>query len=406
MGLIRINNKMLSSIVIILIVAVFTLTVAYAALSVSLNILGSAEVVASNWDIHLDNVNVTNGSVNATTEVRIDSSSTASFAVDFTTPGEFYEFTIDIVNNGSIDAMIDSIIKSPNFNVHQAKLFLYDITYEDGSLLNEKQILLKKDKKTLKVRIEYRKDISASDLPTSKQTLSLSFKVNYLQADNSASSSLVTYASKIKVLSGDITTKGSEVAIGDEHFYVVSNDGTNVVLLTKYNLYTGYSHTNAGSVLISNPTGKQDASARGWHEAFSDSNPIIGAIPFASTNYWYGLYTSFSAYVYNSNSYLYEHVENYKTYLENEYLSKIGERIIEARLIKNSELEGLNCSMASSSCANAPSWVYYTTYWTGDAISDHYMWMVASYSGFGYRDINDSSIGIRPVIVLKSSIFS
>lgn len=57
------DRKTLYMILGIVLLSVFSLTIVYAALSVTLNITGNAEVVASNWDIHLDNINVKNGSV-------------------------------------------------------------------------------------------------------------------------------------------------------------------------------------------------------------------------------------------------------------------------------------------------------------------------------------------------------
>ena len=43
------------------------------------------------------------------------------------------------------------------------------------------------------------------------------------------------------VISGDTTTVGSEVECDSEHFYIISNDGTNIRMLAKYNLNTGIS---------------------------------------------------------------------------------------------------------------------------------------------------------------------
>ena len=47
-------------------VCVFTLTIAYATLNTVLTIQGSAQVTSSNWDVHLANPKVTNGSVTTT----------------------------------------------------------------------------------------------------------------------------------------------------------------------------------------------------------------------------------------------------------------------------------------------------------------------------------------------------
>ena len=97
-------------------ICVFTLTVVYAALNTVLKITGNAEIVTSNWDIKLANPIVTSGSVNNNLPV-ISGNKEASFTATLNNPGDFYEFSIDVVNNGSIDAMIDSVTKTPTLSV-------------------------------------------------------------------------------------------------------------------------------------------------------------------------------------------------------------------------------------------------------------------------------------------------
>ena len=106
------NRKTLYLVLGIVIVSVFTLSVAYAAMSAVLEIHGNSEVVASSWNIHLENVKVKSGSV-STNAPQISGTSTLSFDVDLDLPGDYYEFTVDVVNGGSIDAMIDSVVKTP-----------------------------------------------------------------------------------------------------------------------------------------------------------------------------------------------------------------------------------------------------------------------------------------------------
>ena len=88
-------------------------TDSFPALSTTLNINGNAEVSAASWDIYLDNV-VLNSSSATTTAPTITDSKTATFSTTLTKPGDFYEFTIDVVNDGSIDAMIDGIVNDVN----------------------------------------------------------------------------------------------------------------------------------------------------------------------------------------------------------------------------------------------------------------------------------------------------
>ena len=181
------DRKTLYMILSIVLISIFSLTIVYAALSVTLNIQGNAEVVASTWDIHLDNVKVTSGSVSGTAP-SITTPTTATFSTTLNTPGDFYEFTIDVVNDGSIDAMIDGITKTPTLTETQAKYLNYIIEYQNGESINTKQLVAKNSYVRLKVRVEFRKDITASDLPTTSETLNLAFTVNYVQSDGTGSS--------------------------------------------------------------------------------------------------------------------------------------------------------------------------------------------------------------------------
>ena len=61
-----------------------------------------------------------------------------------------------------------------------------------------------------------------------------------------------------EVVSGNGKDIGSEIACGDEHFYVIENDGTNIKMLAKYNLYVG-TEVNQVGPLYDNPFDAQDA---------------------------------------------------------------------------------------------------------------------------------------------------
>ena len=177
------NKKFLYIILTVIVISIFTLTVVYAALSTQLTISGNADVVGSTWDVHLENPIVTSGSVSDTLPT-ITNSSKATFNATLNVPGDFYEFTIDVVNDGSIDAMIDSVVKTPELTAEQSKYFNYDITYQNGESITTKQLVNSGSFVRLKVRLEYKKDLTASDLPTSNVSLSLGCTLIYSQADN------------------------------------------------------------------------------------------------------------------------------------------------------------------------------------------------------------------------------
>ena len=303
------DRKTLYMILSIVLISIFSLTIVYAALSVTLNIQGNAEVVASTWDIHLDNVKVTSGSVNGTTP-SITSPTTATFSTTLNMPGDFYEFTVDVVNSGSIDAMIDGITKEPTLTEVQAKYLNYIVEYQNGESINNKQLVAKNSFVRLKVRVEFRKDITASDLPTTSETLNLAFTVNYIQSDGSGSSVKDNGEVKlINVVSGDGTNKSDEVCIGEECFYVMYSDDTSITMLAKHNLYVGGEYNSSWTAYGDEATGKQDSTMLGF---VSGQSIRKGTTKFSNTNYWSSTVSSYPAYVYDSNSTLYSYVENYK----------------------------------------------------------------------------------------------
>ena len=415
------DRKVLYGILTIALVCVFTLTIAYAALSVTLNIQGNAQVVASSWDIHLDNVKVTSGSVSGNTP-SITSPTTAIFSTTLTTPGDFYEFTIDVVNACSIDAMIDSITKLPTLTTAQAKYLNYIIEYQNGESINTKQLVSKKSFVRLKVRVEYRKDITASDLPTTSETLNLAFTVNYVQSDGTGSSIADNgvMKTKPKIISGNYDTTGSEICIGQECFYVLYSTDDTITMITKYNLHVGNIVTgkdeNEELIIrtLENPTGIQDSSALGGIADAEGNNifPAVGVVSFSQSVYWesdeqlkpeYG--TGYPANVYDFNSPIFRYVENYK-----EYLITQGVTPLEARLLLLEEIDILGEKLGD----DMPNWLMKTSFWLGASIgklgAGHDSLIVAVFgSGVGQilfapNDAN-GALGVRPVITISKSLF-
>ena len=92
------DRKLLYGVLSIVLVCIFSLSIAYAALSAVLTINGNAEVVSSTWDVYLANVHVKDGSVDGGLP-SIVNSTTASFSTTLSKPGDYYEFFIDVVNN-------------------------------------------------------------------------------------------------------------------------------------------------------------------------------------------------------------------------------------------------------------------------------------------------------------------
>ena len=389
------DRKVLYMILGIVFISVFTLTVAYAALNAVLNISGSAQVSSAEWDVHFDNIKVINGSVSGD-DPRITSATTATFSTVLNMPGEFYEFTIDVVNDGSIDAMIENITKTPTLTSEQAKYLKYDITYQNGESITTRQLVEKNSFVRLKVRLEYRSDVTSSDLPKTSETLTLGLKLDYIQSDGSGS--VVSNGGiPTRIVSGDLDTVGSEVCIGNECFYVISDTDTDVTLFAKYNLRLGsyQSSKDAEFLEIADQTGLQDEICKGALNSLSDGAifPINCVIEFANDTKKGTNYNDYEG------SLVEEKVLNYKNYLES-YVD-----VNEARLINLDELNALGCS--SNMCQNSSyEWMKSTSFWTNVKKDTNELYAVYNILPFSTSfSYSYPLFGVRPVIVVSKSNF-
>ena len=367
------DRKALYIILIISVILVFTLTIVYAALSTTLNINGNAEISAASWDIYLDNVQLNSQSA-TTTVPTISNKTTASFSTVLSKPGDFYEFTIDVLNDGYIDAVIDKIIKIPELTTEQAKYIKYEISYDTGEGIATKQLLPKSSYIRLKVRVEYRKDILASDLPQTSTILDLSFSIVYMQSDGEGNS--VSSGGEImkvaKVVSGNLNTVGSVISIGEEKFNLVFSNGNSIGLL-----------------------------------ADIDSSPSVSKNScFDPLGSFWSEEIEYPAYVYNLDSFNYFSVDYYK-----EVLEELGVVVDEVRLISIEELASLGCSLETLSCLEAPEWIYSYNYFTGSAYDDSNFFIVRD-TGAIFRGSldNNSNNGLtsgylRPLVVIPKSEF-
>lgn len=161
------------------------ISIGYAAISSNMNINGTTDIDSNKWDISFANVKETAGSVTATSAAAIQTDKTkVNFDIALGVPGNFYEFTVDVVNNGTIDAMISETVKS-GISSEQAVYLNYDVTYKDGTAISKCDKLSAGETKTLKVRVEYRTDITAAQLPSEEQNLNLTFEAQYVQQKDS-----------------------------------------------------------------------------------------------------------------------------------------------------------------------------------------------------------------------------
>ena len=176
-------------------------TIGYAVLSVSDSISGVSKIKNANWDIHFENVVVNEDSVpiDGNSEdhgavIDLEDTTKVSFAVTLDKPGDFYEFTVDAVNDGTIDGMIDNIVSKLNNQVIEnlPNYLIYTITKSNGDPIEQNHLIPANSSETYKVRLEYSKDIEIEDIVGEDTSLSFDFTINYKQADSTATD-LVNY---------------------------------------------------------------------------------------------------------------------------------------------------------------------------------------------------------------------
>ena len=107
------NRKIKTLSLVALIVAVLGLGVAFAALSSQLTINGSAKAQAGSWNIHfaktLDMPTQTTGNASFT-EPTLSDTSILGFKATVTKPGDSVTYYFDIVNSGTVDALIEDYV--------------------------------------------------------------------------------------------------------------------------------------------------------------------------------------------------------------------------------------------------------------------------------------------------------
>lgn len=384
----NVNRKIMYSILCIMMILVFSLTLAYAVLSTTLNISGNSEVIASNWNIYLNNPRVTTGSVNSS--IPTINGNVLNFSAVLTTPGDFYEFTVDVVNDGSIDAVIENVVKSPELTTAQAKYLNYEISYQNGESVSAKQTLRAGSTMPIKVRVEFRKDIIASDLPSSENSLNLKLTLIYIQSDGNGTL-VENDGNQIVFINGSLDDVGTIVKIGSEEFYVIGSEDNNIKLFSKYNLDVGgvYENDFWSANDVEDMSGMQSSFLLGYSQV---NSVHFGTTPFADSNYCNGYCSNYSGSVVEN------YVLNYKTKVE-----EFGIDVRIARLILDSELtdkETFNCEYLVG-CSSKFSWIYSTSYWTGTATNDTNLWAVTRDNTYDDNIYSSYRFGVRPVLIIS-----
>lgn len=351
----------------------------------------------------------------------------SNLKVDFTAPGQYVEYTFYARNEGAYTAYLNSVNfvgekscegkNGASESLVRSACDSIEISVDIGGNVYNAQSPVSNhplaigEGEMIVVRLSYNGNGAYVD-----GEMSISFPniaLVYSTIDDPSMPPILPGEKVVRLESGDLDTPGSIVSIGNEKFYVVVNDGINVRLFAKYNLYVGNIATGTkevedpetGSTVIdmvyspiTNPTGLQDSSAIGYVEGenYDMRFPFVGTVPFSDDSKKGDVPSDYSG------SIIEGYVNDYRDYLES-----LGVTVTEARLVTLEELEAFGCSSSEKSCKNAPKEVYSSSYWVGTAGNSDAPYMVLSNGGLGAIIYYWAPYyaGVRPIIEVPITEF-
>ena len=189
------NRKKKERIVLVLlIVAVLLMTIGFALYTQQLNINGTVTVKGSPWSVHFVSNSITEsqGSVQATSSSV--STTNFQFTVTLQKPGDFYEGTVNVINDGSMPAVLTTVtmgLSATDANSQSvsssdlANYFSYSITYNNGTTYTTTTSGLSTalaaggTTHPVKVRVDYVQPANANQLPSSDVTVTVTGQLDY-----------------------------------------------------------------------------------------------------------------------------------------------------------------------------------------------------------------------------------
>ena len=250
-------------IIITLSIIVVLMTVGYAIFSISLNITGTANIV-STWNIEFTKI-VKQSAVGGVTETKTPTASgtTATFNVDFKSPGDKIIYEITVENKGTLNAIINNI---------NANELGSDAIYFKISGIKKGDTLLANKTTTFTVEIGYNESITSQPNLTINN---LTLEVNYIQyVGQSVTSEPVILTNQYGIISNglmgyyDVKTKASADTWNDLGPFSINGTVSGATLGTDHYVFDGndcillndvvYPHLTLEAVFMNNDssTGK------------------------------------------------------------------------------------------------------------------------------------------------------
>lgn len=150
----------------------FFLSIGFAILSSNLSVLSNIVIADASWNVHLYRPEVHDTNTEGATYSINNDRSEITFTANLDAPGDYVEYDFYIVNDGTIDAIIDSF----TINGLDSNYIEYSLTYYSGASVSEDDLLKAKTSKRLKLYVSYKYNVdSFIDVSNMSGTISFTF---------------------------------------------------------------------------------------------------------------------------------------------------------------------------------------------------------------------------------------
>ena len=180
------NKKERGIIALLLVCAVF-MTVGFAEYVATLNINGDVTVRSSKWEIAYDTASYEEVSGSQVASKKTVTGTDFDFEVTLNKPGDYYEATVDVKNNGTFDAELNKLTMS-TLTEAQQKYLTYTVTYAGteytATTENLEVDLAASASEEVTVKVAYVAPENSADLPQDADvTVEISGNLDYKLAD-------------------------------------------------------------------------------------------------------------------------------------------------------------------------------------------------------------------------------
>ena len=299
-----------------LLILLLGLTLGYALITTNLKIIGLGNINTSRIDAHWENVQVTEGSVEAAEPQIGDNKTSVTYGFNLQFPGDFYEFTVDAVNNSKSDAMLN--VLSTKFygadgvtEVTLPPYIRYSLTYVNGTPVQQKQLLKAKSTLRYRVRVEYER--GSEESPDSNFEVSAEVDTEYTK-DDGTGTEVEDVEITIPKDNENFIRTGDKVVIANpsgfilQDYKTISQENGLITLFANNNISLYGTYPDSQQFLQYN----KKAYERKYNTIFTGLNDEDERASFSEYNYWEGKvgigpgYTYQGSYTEGNYPYVYE----------------------------------------------------------------------------------------------------